>query len=444
MRAVILSLSLLALALRAWHPTGHFVVARIAEIELMKSNAALYGKLVELLKLLGPYTKEKDHPFVECACFPDDIKYIGWKAFNQFHFYDHYILGPGKTPADLEKLPKSRVNMASSIADARETLRNTKSSQVDDRLGKSFELRYLIHLVGDVHQPLHSSSRVSDKHSKGDAGGNAFKLSKPKIDLHTYWDKIMGFYTEVRAPLEGRHWDIVDKLANDLMTQFKRSDLEKELQDPSVSNWIKAGKGLAQEYAYKGIEEGGEVTEAYRNRAKPILDKQLVLAGYRLYDMIVDTYKNGNLNDFFVSHKKNGVVSDDESEADANNSALVEVSDEESPGGAKKGGKDTTKDDKVPATADKAKDDKKKPAAGKKGKKKEEDSGKILTDKKKRAPKNKKFDEDDYDPEDEDEFEEQRSAEMPESEVKEDEPKPGFFSRMFSSIGNFFRKLFGG
>lgn len=437
MRLALFLLSLFSASVLAWHPTGHFVIARIAEVELQKTNAALYGKLVELLKILGGYTKEKDHPFVECACFPDDIKYIGWKAFNQFHFYDHYILGPGKTPADLEKLPKSRVNMASSIADARETLRNTKISQVDDRLGKSFELRYLIHLVGDVHQPLHSSSRVSDKHPKGDAGGNAFKLLKPKIDLHTYWDKTLSLYTDTRAPLEGKHWQVITQIADDLMAKHSRESLAKELSDSSVSNWIKAGKSLAQEYAYKGIEEGGEVTEAYRTRAKPIIDKQLVLGGYRLADMILDTYKSLSLADAFGIHRKDGIVSDDESDNDANNSALVEISGDDSP-------KTTTTTDTLPKeaakkpTADKAD----KPAGRKK---KADDTGKAA-EKKKRAPAGKKkFDEDDYDPAEEEDFEEQKDAENPDASVVE-EPKeqPGFFARFFGSIGTFFRKLFGG
>lgn len=439
--SISLILSLLATFVVAWHPTGHFVVARIAEIEIKKNNAALYGKLVTLLKDFGKHTKEKDHPFVECACFPDDIKYIGWKAFNQFHFYDHYLLGPGKKPEDLKGLPKSRVNMASSLADARETLKNMKSSQVDDRFGKSFELRYLIHLVGDVHQPLHAVSRVSTDHPKGDAGGNAFKLSEPKIDLHTLWDKTVGAYTDVRAPLEGRGWDVIEGISTELMKKFPRDSLVEELKVKDVSKWIMESKGLAKEYAYKGVEEGGKVTQAYRDRARPIIDKQLILGGYRLADMLLEMFAGVDLEEMFKSHQKGGAaVTDEESDADANNSALVEMSDEE---GDKNAAKNQEKaGDNKPAA--KKNDPKAQVVPADKKPAKKKDDGKLLVDKKRKAPaKKKRFDEDEYSPEDESDYDEQREAEEPTSDVEEEETQnPGFFSRVASSIRGFFGRLF--
>lgn len=44
-------------------------------------------------------------------------------------------------------------------------------------LSDSFHLRLLIHYVGDVHQPLHASSRYTKKYPEGDEGGNLFYLS---------------------------------------------------------------------------------------------------------------------------------------------------------------------------------------------------------------------------------------------------------------------------
>lgn len=42
--------------------------------------------------------------------------------------------------------------------------------------GRSMAMRFLIHYVGDLHQPLHCSSRVNGDYPKGDRGGNSFKL----------------------------------------------------------------------------------------------------------------------------------------------------------------------------------------------------------------------------------------------------------------------------
>ena len=52
---------------------------------------------------------------------------------------------------------------------------------------------WLLHLAGDIHQPLHCSARVTDKEPRGDAGGNTFKLgplpnSDDRDNLHRYWD----------------------------------------------------------------------------------------------------------------------------------------------------------------------------------------------------------------------------------------------------------------
>jgi len=44
-------------------------------------------------------------------------------------------------------------------------------------LGDSFNLRLFIHYVGDIHQPLHATSRFTTNHPDGDTGGNLFTLT---------------------------------------------------------------------------------------------------------------------------------------------------------------------------------------------------------------------------------------------------------------------------
>src|SRR5262249_18363782 len=56
---------------------------------------------------------------------------------------------------------------------------------------KSYDLSWLLHLVGDVHQPLHSTTRVSTTKPDGDDGGNGVKLTWP-ANLHTFWDDVLG------------------------------------------------------------------------------------------------------------------------------------------------------------------------------------------------------------------------------------------------------------
>src|SRR5262249_39587347 len=56
---------------------------------------------------------------------------------------------------------------------------------------KSYDLSWLLHLVGDVHQPLHATTRVSATKPDGDDGGNGVELSSP-ANLHTFWDDVLG------------------------------------------------------------------------------------------------------------------------------------------------------------------------------------------------------------------------------------------------------------
>ena len=73
-----------------------------------------------------------------------------------------------------------------------------KQHVTNEEEAKSYALRLLIHYVGDLHQPLHSSSRLNDKYPKGDAGGNFFKLpSKNTVtNLHAAWDSMVYEFTD--------------------------------------------------------------------------------------------------------------------------------------------------------------------------------------------------------------------------------------------------------
>ena len=66
----------------------------------------------------------------------------------------------------------------------------------DEQAAKSLCLRLLIHYIGDIHQPLHCSSRVDKNYPKGDKGGNMFTLPYHygASDLHAVWDSLIYEY----------------------------------------------------------------------------------------------------------------------------------------------------------------------------------------------------------------------------------------------------------
>lgn len=282
MRAVLFLLAVLGAA-KAWHPTGHFLVALIAQIELQRDNPELFDKLEEIVGVLSPFTAENEHKFVECAEFPDDIKYQNWKAFDSWHFSDHYIF----SGVDPKPMPDNKENMMWAMLKAIRNLNTNKPSKINQMLGKSFSLRYLIHLVGDIHQPLHNTSRVTPNFPKGDLGGNLFKIKFPGVyDLHTFWDMCLKKYDEVRTPLDQDKFDYLLNIAKELMEEFPRNKFRDRLADTKFENWSLEGSALAEKVAYDSIEPYTTPSQEYIDRGFAVVKEQLALGGYRLTDVL--------------------------------------------------------------------------------------------------------------------------------------------------------------
>lgn len=103
---------------------------------------------------------------------------------------------------------------------------------------RSFALRLVIHYIGDVHQPLHATTRVDSDYPKGDKGGNSEKL--PSIEgaynLHSVWDSIIyAFPGYPDLPLSRSSWDDLGDSISNLMDSYTVDESEY-LQNES-SSW---------------------------------------------------------------------------------------------------------------------------------------------------------------------------------------------------------------
>lgn len=91
--------------------------------------------------------------------------------------------------------------------------------------GLSTAMRFVLHLIGDLHQPLHTTARVNKKYPKGDTGGNAFKLPNRygAKNLHSVWDKV--FYEwkskSPKLPFSDADWDTLGEKSREYMKQYK-------------------------------------------------------------------------------------------------------------------------------------------------------------------------------------------------------------------------------
>jgi len=249
----------------AWGKTGHRVVAAIADTQLSGLARA------HVREILGPGESLDD-----AANWPDEMRSdpaVFWqKTATPWHYvtlngitYDH---APPAGDA-LQALDHFRV-----------VLQDPKANLADKQLA----LRFIVHLVGDLHQPLHVG-KCCDK------GGNDVKVTffgKP-TNLHAVWDSALPdeeqlSYSELAAKLE-RHlsdrqlitwWDVNPR---DWISES--GEIRNGLYPPAPP---KGAKGT------KGAPAVPELSYGYVYKFTPVMERRLQQAGVRLAAYLNEIY----------------------------------------------------------------------------------------------------------------------------------------------------------
>ena len=295
--------------LLAWGGIGHMTVAYVA---YQKLTPAAKARVRDLLKLNPDYanwekqipagTSADDHDrmiFMMASVWPDDIKgesqysddgtdggntpggdsssqNIGYSDLLR-HKYWHFVDTPF-SPDQTALPPVPAPNAETQIVAFRAVL---ASSQPDAL--KSYDLVWLIHMVGDVHQPLHAVNRVTRFAPKGDVGGNRVKLfGNAAPNLHSYWDDLPGFEC---------------KFCNDKVQCVNRATVLGETLQPAPSKsvhntdtaaWIRESFEYARTKVYRdpiGTEDQPYTIvpgSQYDRQAYELAMKRVAVAGERL------------------------------------------------------------------------------------------------------------------------------------------------------------------
>ena len=190
----------------------------------------------------------------------------------------------------------------------KKTLKNKNKPKFDSGLALSFAWRYLIHLVGDLHQPLHASALYSEMFPNGDRGGNSFKISYPDDkqvkNLHALWDSCVGQYGSIWAPVSDGEWNQLGGFAADLMTEYPRSAVNNRVKILDEKKWAEEMNQIAIDYVYADIEPNTVPSAEYIQRGQKMVNEQLAVAGYRLTDMMLSLrhyYNEDQTVDEFIS-----------------------------------------------------------------------------------------------------------------------------------------------
>lgn len=267
----------------AWNAMGHQLVAQIAYDNLTPEAKKLCNKYNRSYSAVAPGSS-----FVAAATWMDAIR------ANDIHWFDslHYIDIPFSL--DESSLPApSEINALWGIKQALIVLSSEKSSLID----KGLSLRILTHLIGDIHQPLHTVTKVSKPLPQGDLGGNLFKLAHNPIgdNLHKYWDNGGGVLIGQTKKFQ------VKNKAHQLETKWSCELANKE---KNPKQWINASHKIALKEVYN-IAPDKIPGKSYQLNAQNITQKQILLAGCRLAYILngLAEKQNPNTNPYSITRK---------------------------------------------------------------------------------------------------------------------------------------------
>ena len=256
----------------AWWDYGHRTVASIALENVRPRTRARIAALLKSDAQLGtPQCRVRS--IQDAAVWPDCIRKEKWRWDYTFtwHFQDIQIC----QPFDIKQDCANGTCITAQI-DRNARILKDKSLPVPQRLEA---LAFLVHFVGDIHQPLHGS----DNH---DAGGNGVKSGYgmvPGKNLHSVWDGLLAerAISSARPPLVRRY------------SETERAALATGVPE----DWLRESWQISRDFIYPRTY-GGPVpcedaanrpaawTEAQTQAAIPIVDKRIEQAGLRLAQML--------------------------------------------------------------------------------------------------------------------------------------------------------------
>lgn len=272
---IIVFFASMPLLAHAWNAAGHRLAASIAWQQL---SPASRQEIAEALARHPDYDRwqEKSNAddaaqiFAEASTWPDNIRHdpryydenteapttpipglFDHGRHKHWHYVDFDERGQrqdGEIDLQLERLGR--------------LLRSTRNPEA-----LTWALPWLLHLVADIHQPLHVGR-------EGDAGGNRIEIENPArrqpfLNLHQYWDELPG-----PSSLRGKR---LVKAVAELLTQHEApaQGTPKRWRDESH-------RLLAAAYPPENGSLLPIVSEEFRQRTQEIADRRIVEAGYRL------------------------------------------------------------------------------------------------------------------------------------------------------------------
>lgn len=282
-----LAVAAFAAPAEAWDSLGHQVVSQIAW-ENMSQPAR--DRAVALLRTapadadLANLSDDGRKLFLLASTWPDIVR-SREKPERQARYHHgswHYINlhweqpDPASPPRDREDLKPAQENAVERLKEFEKVLAGSEASDAE----KAVALAWVLHLVGDLHQPLHASNRVTPTEPEGDRGGGLFKLAGD--DLHWYWDSIL---QKIWYPRGRGDTEMAEEIADEFMRQLPKE--ESRLKKRDYDAWAQESFAKAKTVVYRPeLQREAKPSREYRWRVYETAKPAMALAGYRLAEML--------------------------------------------------------------------------------------------------------------------------------------------------------------
>jgi hypothetical protein len=292
------ALALLPQTVRAWDPAGHMLIGEIAWTRTAPAARQRVEVLVRGLE--ATYIEGQTYNFVTAGCWMDDMRSRKGYPWGKWH----YVTIPFTADGEAFTLPEPP-HVVWAIEDSLKALRAEDTPEV--RVQEA--LAMLIHFVGDIHQPMHTTDR-------GDRGGNGVLISGvPFTDLwpgtvpnlHAYWDAgyrfdgaegkvVQSWLMPPRdARPKGAGDGIIAEEAAKLMQQYPPASYPQLASATTPEAWARESHKLG---CLSGYPPGAEATDhsvtpipaEFAARARVIANQQVALAGYRLANLLNELF----------------------------------------------------------------------------------------------------------------------------------------------------------
>jgi hypothetical protein len=258
-----------------WGAGGHMMVASIAFKRLNpRAKAEAIALLARPINPAAVTAKSLD--FINAAHWADDLRpFAEFDSFKELHFIDTPFATDGTA---LPAVPEP--NIVKALEDNVNILKTST-----DKDAQAQALRLIIHFVGDIHQPLHCSTRVDSAHPEGDRGGNlvSIKVGTKKTNLHSYWDGGIGSFPPTGPNFAPPPLSKIGPAVTTAIQGNPATNPKIKLNDPfNFSAWADESFALAQSTAYKGMTSGAKPSATYNSKALKVARQRVAWGGYRL------------------------------------------------------------------------------------------------------------------------------------------------------------------